>query len=398
MNQHFSEKIKFFFALFVCLLIIFADRVITFKDISGIDSPDNALFKYRSYIKETRRHNLKQLKDILYRQLDHENIRVRMNAAEVLGELEEPDVLNQLWRIYLNENDAFVRNSAIAGMLNQRDPAVLKLLLHAMSDADPEVRRESIQGCLAFADASLKGFLETKFTEESDPLNRLALAALLYRIGDTTKLIYLKDALLQEKNPEVRVYVAHMLHVAHMLQDTGVEINAPIIKEILDKENNPAVKIWLAALLAAQGDTSALDYLKNLVSGQENPALKSSAAQALNALGEQAYVYPYLLDLLKTGDEGIRERAIEDLVDFRNYPLLPVLNQVLKNDPSITVREIAAWAMGERKEKEALPYLEQGLYDESAFVRTGVIAALYKILSVESLELNKKVIVPPGTL
>jgi HEAT repeat protein len=377
MNQRLSEKLRFLSALLVCLLMIFADRVITVQNTPGIDTPDNALFQYRSAFKKTGRHDLQQLRDLLYRQLDHEDIRVRMNIAEVLGELPGPGILDDLWKIYINETDAFVRRSAIAGMLNHNDPAVLTFLVQSLSDTDAEVRRQSIEGCLALADASLKEAFETRLAQESDPLNRLAIAALLYKIGDTAQLDYLKNALLQESSPETREYLAHML------QDSNVTIGAPVIEEVLRQEKDPAVKIWLATLLAAQGDAANLDDLKNSVSREENLELKSSAAQALNALGEQDYVYPFLLDLLKTGDEGVRERAIEDLVDFKDYPLLPILDQVLKNDPSITVREIAAWAMGERREHEALPYLEQSLYDESAFVRTGVIAALYKILSGE---------------
>ncbi len=399
MNYHFSEKIRFIFGLLVCLLFIFADRIMTVKDrpeilapgvkvpfinSSDIDIPDTALLEYQSYIQRTGHHDLKQLKALLYNRLGHNDIRVRMNAVEVLGEVDDPDVLDRLWKIYLHDDEAFIRNSAIAGMLNHGTPEVLEFLTQSISDTDPEVRRQSVEGCMVFADAALQGLIETRFAQETDTLNRIALAALLYKIGDKEKLAYLTDVLLHEPSLEFRIYTAHML------QDSGVKINPEDIKEIFVQETHPEVKIWLAALLAGQGDTSGLDDLKHIVSGDADPVLKSSAAQALNALGEQAYVYPYLLDLLKTGDEAIRERALEDLVDFKDYPLLPVLSRVLKDDPSITVREIAAWVMGERKDIEALPCLEQGLNDKSAFVRTGVIAALYKILSAQELKQGKK--------
>jgi len=399
MNYHFSEKIRFVFGLLVCLLLIFADRIMTVKDrpevlaprvetpfinSSDIDIPDAALLEYQSYIQTTGHHDLKQLKALLYNRLRHKDIRVRMNVVEALGELDDPDILDRLWEIYLHDDEEFIRNSAIAGMLNRGTPEVLTLLTQTISDTDPEVRRQSIEGCLAFADAAFQGLIETRFAQETDALNRIALAALLYKIGDKEKLAYLTDALLYEPSPEFRIYTAHML------QDSGLKINPDVIKKIFVQETHPEVKIWLAALLAEQGDTSGLDDLKHIVSGDADPFLKSSAAQALNALGEQAYVYPYLLDLLKTGDEAIRERALEDLVDFKGYPLLPVLSRVLKDDPSITVREIAAWVMGERKDIEALPCLEQGLNDKSAFVRTGVMAALYKIVSAQELQQGKK--------
>ena len=374
MSNHSSEKLKFVFGLLVCLFLVFAYRFLTLNDTATIETPDKAVFEYRSNFEKTGRHDLKRLRDVLYQQFHHPDIRVRMNIAEVLGEFPGPDILPDLWKIYLNESDAAVRNSAVAGMLNHGGPAILKFLLQSMSDPDPDIRRESIQGCSVFADASLRGILEKKYAEEFDPLNRLALAAVLYKAGDTAMVGYLKDALLHNRDPRIRAYVAHLL------QDSGIQIDTPIIQESIAQENIPEVKVWLGALLAVQGDAAALAYLKDTVSGHQNPDIRSSAAQALNALGEQAYVYPFLLELLETGDEDIRERAIEDLVDFHGYPLLPVLDHVLRNDPSITVREIAAWAMGERKEIAALPYLERGLYDQSAFVRTGVVAALYKIL------------------
>ena len=380
----FPEKLKFLFWLFVCLLIIFADRLLTLTGPALVDTPDKALFEYRADFNRTGRHDLNRLKDVLYQQLGHTDIRVRMNVAEVLGELKGPGIMNDLWKIYTTESEAAVRNSAIAGLLNHGSPAVLDFLWEAMSDPDPDVRREAIEGCSVFADASHRDILEKKFTVEPAPLNRLALAAVLYKIGDTGKTTYLKNGLLENRDPQIRNYVAHLL------QDSGIKIDPVIINEGLAHENTPVVKVWLTALLAAQGDAPARESLKNLLASDEEPALRSPAAQALNALGERAFVYPYLLELLKADQEEVRERAIEDLVDFKDYPLLPVLSRVLNSDPSITVREIAAWTMGERGDPAALPFLEHALYDKSAFVRTGVLAALYKIKFLESMEKSDK--------
>ena len=148
-------------------------------------------------------------------------------------------------------------------------------------------------------------------------------------------------------------------------------------------ENEINTKIWLAGIMAKHGDQEGLIYLKEMLVA-ESMTIKSEAARVLFEIGENDIVYPQLIALLKDADDyKIRERAIESIVYFNDRPLMPLLGETLLKDKHYIVREIAAWAMGERKDKTALPYLEKGLHDESAFVRTGVVAALYKILSAE---------------
>ena len=109
-------------------------------------------------------------------------------------------------------------------------------------------------------------------------------------------------------------------------------------------------------------------------------------ASAISDLGELEYAFPIFLELLKHEDWRIREGVIEEFAAYQKFLLIPILGGIHRHDKNSVVREIAAWAMGERGESAALPYLEQGLYDQNADVRTGALVAIYKIVSLREYE------------
>jgi len=377
-----KEKIIFFIFLFITIAPSLVSLTHASENKESIQ--DEAVFKYRDSFDQHKTHRPVLLKEILLMQLSHNDVMPRFNVAEVLGELGDPAILEMLWDVIIKEKTPMVREAAVEGMILTQNKLVVPYFLKLLDDQDVLIRRKAALGCGELADASIQKTLNHAFLREKDELNKITIAAAMAKLGDKGKEKLITNFLLKNTNPDFRYYVINLLHTLRITLDDKT------LKKAIENEINLPVKVWMICLLAKEGDTVSLSYLKNILAQSNEAEIKSEAAKALTHLEEFEYVYPFLLALLKEKNWEIRESAIEDLNNFREYPLVPILGEVLLHDENSTVREIAAWALGERKDKAALPYLEKGLYDESADVRTGVIAALYKILTATEDMANKK--------
>jgi len=378
-QKSIKKSVLIFLTVFMVSSLVILQGSIYWQTILTIHNgnPDEAVFTYRQFVKHYRRHHPDLLRQVLYKQLRHHDISVRMNVAEVIGELNDPTLLSDLWKITVTEKTPIVRDAAVAGMINSKDRSVVKYFVRLLNDNLVEIRRKAAFGCGAFGDQTILNELEDAYRHENDELTKFTLAAAMVKLGEEKMLKIITEVLLADSAPEVKKGILRVLHGYEMILDTNM------LREIMDRETNQHVKIWAASLLARKKEGNGLAYLKDIVSNDKiHPRVKSEAAKALSELGVLEYAYPYVLELLKEKDDWVREMAIEDLDDFKGFPLTPILGEILLRDENSVIREIAAWQLGERKNVDALPYLERGLYDESAFVRTGVIAALYKILKV----------------
>ncbi len=345
---------------------------------------DEAVFKYRDLLNQYKTHQPDLLRKILLMQLNHHDVMPRFNIAEAMGELGDPVILKKLWKVIIEEKTPVVRLGAVEGMLLTQNKSSVPYLLKLLNDEDTLIRRKAAFGCGELGDESTTPELGNAFFQEKDKLNKITIAAAMAKLGDKKKLEFINDSLLKDANPEARYHLVNLLHIFNIALDNLT------LKQVMKNEMDPYVKVWLACLLAKNEDKDSLLYLKNVVANGNEIELKSEAAKALCHLDELEYVYPFLLNFLKEKNWEIRESAIEDLNNFKEFPLVSILGEVLLNDENSTVREIAAWALGERKDKVALPYLEKGLYDTSVDVRTGVIVALYKILTSQEGQIKSE--------
>jgi len=124
-----------------------------------------------------------------------------------------------------------------------------------------------------------------------------------------------------------------------LLEMKGEESVEPLIAALSDRNKN--IKIGAANILAAIGDTRAIDGLISALK-DPNKLVRREASTALTQMGPDAI-----------------------------NPLIEVLDS-----DNWRVRGAASWALGGLKATEALPKLEEMLEDESAFVRSGVKYAI----------------------
>lgn len=377
MKVNISKWIKVLFYLSAGILII---TLVTFRFIpcNRIDA-EKAVNEYRNLIEQGGTHRVDLIKKILYLQLKHKSSEVRRNIVEILGELNEPDTPDILWNAFVHEKSSDVKCAALTGIAEFADKSAAKYLVKALKDKDISVRKEAALACGDLGEESVSKELEEAFRRESNKFNKLAIASSMIALGDEKKAAFIENLALHNADCEIRRYAAELLSFV------GSAFNITISADDINQEKDPDVKVWSACALAIRGDSSMVRYLRHILSESKSPPVRSHAAHVLcDGLGDFEYVYPFLLELLTENDPRIREDAVEDLADFKKPQLIPILGEVLLSDSNIVVREIAAWALGKIGNKSALAYLEKGLYDDSAFVRTGVIAAIYKILTAES--------------
>jgi hypothetical protein len=105
-----------------------------------------------------------------------------------------------------------------------------------------------------------------------------------------------------------------------------------------------------------------------------NSEIQWQAADALGTLGSDAVVP--LIYVLDNGYKSVRIGAIESLGAIRDPRSVRPLAHLLKHDPAIEVRWIAALALGEIGDSTAIPPLVESLRDKERYVRYGAARSL----------------------
>jgi len=365
------------------VLIILVAVVGCGKQFTAVD-PDKEVFKYRDRFEKTKKHDVRRLKKILLLQRYHVDEMVRFNVSEVFGEFDDERMLEVLWKMILTEDSELVRIGAVNGMMNSQSKASIKYLVQLLDDKNADVRRAAARGC-GEGDKSVLKHLLKAYATETEPLNKLTLAAAMAKFGNENMRHFVVGHLFDGVEPMIKK------HSLDLIINFELDVETKDLEFTMNQEADHHIKILFASLMARNGSEQGFVYLKNLLLGDQTSDIKLSAAKEITEMGHfkstypfltenLKFTYPFLVKLLKDDSEAIREFAIEELVEYNEFPLVPILGEVLKNDDSSVVREISAWVMGERKKRDALPYLEMGLYDNNADVRTGCLGAIYKIL------------------
>jgi HEAT repeat protein len=103
--------------------------------------------------------------------------------------------------------------------------------------------------------------------------------------------------------------------------------------------------------------------------------VREAAANALGKVGDKESV-PALVAALEDAEENVRWFAVESLRKLGAKEAVPAMQDVLRNDESARVREIAASALGALGQPASIPVLRDALDDENERVQQKASAAL----------------------
>ncbi|MEO8337514.1 MAG: HEAT repeat domain-containing protein [bacterium] len=127
--------------------------------------------------------------------------------------------------------------------------------------------------------------------------------------------------------------------------------------------------------LGIMSPKSALDPLIATL-GDANAGVRANAAWALGRIDNGKALAP-IVGLFRDGDARVREAAVVAAGRIDSVSAVPALMRVLQNDDAPSVRRVAAWALGNRRARDASEVLATQLGKESdARVREMIAWAL----------------------
>jgi HEAT repeat protein len=161
----------------------------------------------------------------------------------------------------------------------------------------------------------------------------------------------------------------------HVLLNLGVEDGSALGIRFLGDEH-AFVRMTAAILLGSAEDESAVDPLGDRLRNDEDWRVRERAAESLAALGgEQAAIYlrEGFVDPLKE----VRRASIMGVATIAPADAMEGLILLLEEDPEWEVRVQAARALASLGSPEAVPALEQAVYeDNNEFVQAAAAYAM----------------------
>ena len=134
------------------------------------------------------------------------------------------------------------------------------------------------------------------------------------------------------------------------IEDLGDEDAAKALPKLLGAlaDDDPRIRSAAAEALGEVGDVSAVEPLGKMLASDADSDVRESAAEALGEIGSPAAV-PALRAALKDGDEDVREAVVDALGEIGGPDAERVLRQAL-SDPDEDVRDAAAAALAKMKQ------------------------------------------------
>jgi HEAT repeat protein len=176
-----------------------------------------------------------------------------------------------------------------------------------------------------------------QFLESGDPvLRRMATTALSVESANASfdTLVGLSE----DEDASVRAAAAEKLGVC------GARALGPLSATALDSE--PKVREAVATAYGELADSSAINWLVEVGSGDPDRTVKEAAVAALGAIRDGAAIDP-LLDLIATGPPQVRRRAIAAITVFDDPRIEPAIQRAaLDRNPG--VREAAEMVVGKQ--------------------------------------------------
>lgn len=291
---------------------------------------------------------------------------IQINAAKALIETGNRDGYKVLYKMLQNGNsDAIVASLGALYTLKEQtySPVIAKLSSHS----EPLVRTEAYHLIALSGDTNYKNILVNGANDRIARVRRYAYQGLV-NFNDVRLIMNgLKDS-----DPLVRISAAKSLGMLGNAQAKD------FIKMEMDPKN-PNPEIWAFAVLSLGelGDTSAIPYIKELLT--DTPwDLRIAAAEALLMLKNNTGI-----EILKSGiqsnDTFIRVKAVEVMGRFQLPDFYELLRQATK-DEYINVSISAINALAKYQKKENLKLFEQLLSAPNPLVRIAAASAYLRNL------------------
>lgn len=212
-------------------------------------------------------------------------------------------------------------------------------LLEALRDENPERRQAAAQALFMFGDSRTVGALITALR---DPVVGVRFAAAL-ALGN------IKD---------VRVGEALMAASVRAETQTVYDLSPilPMMKSALRVNPNYRVRAYVATVFGQPANDLAIDLLLHALQTDAAPQVRVAALRSLARIGNRQVATAFI-EALSDIDAGVRREATEILSDWQIEDAVNAIADLL-NDEAVTVRTVAATALGNLNASESLEALQ----------------------------------------
>ncbi len=341
--------------------------------------------------------------DLVARLYDRDD-RLRMAAAEALGEIGDPRALQSLVRATLRDPAPQVRAHAAGAVAQIEGPRALDILVAALADPDYGARLRALE---AFETMRLDDTapLEAALRDPNADVRRRAALA-LERVGHLERVV--RDLTAEDRVTRDRAYAAllslgregladsiasYVHHVSFQVRalaaqacgELGFDRAAPILIPVLDDPEWPVRAAACEALGRLKHEKVPAALAARLLDPVD--VVQEAAAEALTSYGP-AELEPHLEALLAAYDAGtvVMRTAMVVLVSRLSGEMADALLVRASADPSDAVRLRAVPALGDRGGRVLEQPLVARLDDPSLDVRMAAVTALGSATSPEAFE------------
>ncbi len=186
---------------------------------------------------------------------------------------------------------------------------------------------------------------------------------------------------LVDPDPTLRLYAAQALGERRDPAAIG-----PLTAALGDA--NAAVRFHAARSLALLGSNAGNGVLREVLASGSNPSEAVEAAGLLAGLGDPVG-YPYVIQVLKSGDLAVQSRAVSDLLKFQRFDgrtsevgpinVVAALAALIESPTASSVRVNAIYAMARTGDRRAVAPLTRASQSPDAPVSKAASVALAMI-------------------
>jgi len=163
-------------------------------------------------------------------------------------------------------------------------------------------------------------------------------------------------------------------NVIRFVVNAGGQYEADLVARALMDESPQVELIAIGAVEPGMAE-QVVGRIEELLRSSPSADVREAAANALGKIGSEQSI-PVLASALNDAAENVRWFAVEGLRKLHATQAVPRLSELVQNDPSARVREIAATALGELGQPAGVPALRAALSDRSERVRQRAAEAL----------------------
>lgn len=282
-------------------------------------------------------------------ELDNQDIIIRRNAANMLGEFEKEEAVEPLLK-HLTDKDDILRKAIIRSLLKIGSNRAINPLL----------------------------LLYKK--ESSYKIKALIAQTLGYFIYEDFDLSVLLDD-LDENHDYLR------LKIIYALGNKKFKKSVPKLIELLAKDKNAEIRKMAAWALGFIEEREALEPLIDAL-GDKSHKVRRRVATSLIQFPYTRLKASEILKKLEQEDYLGRINIIHVFGNLRYYNCVPKLMDIVENNEDFRIRKKAVWALGKLKDARALQTLANALKDPSKSVRAQAVSSFVWYPNIDTEIIN----------